>query len=121
MTPGETRAGYDGYEASRAIIQDCEDALTNWIPQNAVVTSKLSTRARNLSQRRQRRIRGEGVDLTGQDQPMDGDSWVPAHEHTGGEYDEEESEHHQHDELDQHEDGVNGEKRGREEERAVAA
>jgi len=121
VTPGETRAGYDGYEASRAIIQDCEDALTNWIPQNAVVTSKLSTRARNLSQRRQRRIHGEGVDLTEQDQPMDRDSWVPAHEHAGGEYDEEESEHHHHEEHDHHEDGVNGEKRGREEERAVAA
>merc|ERR1711964_270837 len=52
VTPGETRAAYDGYEASKAIIQDCEDALTNWVAANAKVSSTLSTRARTLSQRR---------------------------------------------------------------------
>merc|ERR1712098_505782 len=45
VTPGETRAAYDGYEASKAIIQDCEDALTNWVTANAKVSSTLSTRA----------------------------------------------------------------------------
>lgn len=86
VTPGETRAAYDGYDASRAIIQDCEDALTNWVSSNAAVNSKLSTRATNLSQRRRNNIsktRGDGVDLASQDQPMrdDRDSWVPADQH----------------------------------------
>merc|ERR1712000_258498 len=79
VTPGETRAAYDGYEASKAIIQDCEDALTNWVTSNAVVSSKLSTRARTLSQRRRNNIRArsEGHDLSGQDVPLnDGSSWT---------------------------------------------
>merc|ERR1712000_705257 len=71
VTPGETRQAYDGYEASKAIIQDCEDALTNWVSSRAQVASKLSTRARNLSQRRKNAAKREGgVDLAGQDQPM---------------------------------------------------
>ena len=37
VTPGETRQAYDGYETSKAVIQDCEDALTNWVEQNAAV------------------------------------------------------------------------------------
>lgn len=94
VTPGETRQAYDGYEASKAIIQDCEDALTNWVKGNAAVSAKLSTRARTLSQRRKANAakRAEGVDLTGQDKPMEGDrdSWVPAAQH--GEYEEEEEE-----------------------------
>lgn len=85
VTPGETRASYDGYDASKAIIQDCEDALTNWVSSNAAVSSKLSTRSRTLSQRRRNNIarRSEGVDLAGQDRPLRGDrdSWVPAQEH----------------------------------------
>lgn len=85
VTPGETRAAYDGYEASRAIIQDCEDSLTNWVSSTAAVSSKLSTRARTLSQRRRNNITRarDGVDLAGQDLPMRGDrdSWVPAQEH----------------------------------------
>ncbi|KIV78110.1 hypothetical protein, variant 2 [Exophiala sideris] len=85
VTPGESRPAYDGYEASKAIIQDCEDALTNWVSGHAQVSSKLSTRARTLSQRRKNNAskRGEGVDLAGQDQPMKGDrdSWVAATEH----------------------------------------
>ena len=106
VTPGETRNAYDGYEASKAIIQDCEDALTNWVEQNAAVKSKLSTRSRNLSQRRQQRA--EGVDLSGQDQHMDRESWVPASQHQG-EYEDDEDGELEHGE------------RGREEERAVAA
>ena len=93
VTPGETRNAYDGYEASKAIIQDCEDALTNWVEQNAKVHSKLSTRARTLSQRRhQNRAQGEGLDLSSQDQHMDRESglWIPASQHKGGEeYDDE--------------------------------
>ena len=103
VTPGETRNAYDGYEASKAIIQDCEDALTNWVEQNAAVKSKLSTRARTLSQRRKNR--GEGVDLSGQD-----NEWVPASQHgEGQDYDDDED--------------LEDEKaeRGREDERAVAA
>ncbi|KAL2060768.1 hypothetical protein VTL71DRAFT_9410 [Oculimacula yallundae] len=97
VTPGETRAAYDGYEASKAIIQDCEDALTNWVTANAKVSSTLSTRARTLSQRRRNNIQrnGEGHDLTGQDQSMnDRESglWVPASAHKGEEYDEDDEE-----------------------------
>ncbi|KAI9797692.1 MAG: Eisosome core component [Piccolia ochrophora] len=115
VTPGETRNAYDGYDTSKAIIQDCEDALTNWVSQNAAVSSKLSTRSRNLSQRRRRQA-NEPVDLAGQDQPMQTsrDSWVPASSHLDNEEEEEEEDD---DELPP----ANGEKRGREEERPVAA
>lgn len=126
VTPGETRAAYDGYEASKAIIQDCEDALTNWVTQNAAVSSKLSTRARTLSQRRRNNIkhRSEGHDLSSQDAPLnDGSSWVQASQHKDEEYEEEEEDDEDADErrhslLDS--DGLNGESRGRTQE-AVAA
>ena len=101
VTPGETRNAYDGYEASKAIIQDCEDALTNWVEQNAKVTSKLSTRTRTLSMRRQNR--NEGHDLSSQDNNMDRESWLPASQHQ--EYEDDDEEH-----VD----------RGREEERVAA-
>lgn len=118
VTPGETRNAYDGYEASKAIIQDCEDALTNWVTQNAAVKSNLSTRARTLSQRRTNRNAGQGVDLAHQDQPMDGDRqsglWISASQHQGGgEYDDEEDEEEANSEV------PNGESRGREEERVA--
>jgi hypothetical protein len=73
VTPGETRAAYDGYEASKAIIQDCEDALTNWVDSKSSVKANLSTRARTLSQRRRNNIQrnAEGHDLTGQDAPYE--------------------------------------------------
>ena len=95
------------------IIQDCEDALTNWVEQNAAVSSKLSTRARNLSQRG----RKEGVDLSGQDSSLkDRESglWVPAGTHREYQDDEEEEE-------EEEETPANAESRGREEERAAAA
>lgn len=103
VTPGESRPAYDGYEASKAIIQDCEDALTNWVQSKSVVRSNLSTRARTLSQRR--KAKAEGVDLSHQDSAMDGEreGWVPAHQH--GEYDNE----------DEEEDEGRSEARGREE------
>jgi hypothetical protein len=134
VTPGETRQAYDGYEASKAyvtepealwhtltqhsIIQDCEDALTNWVSQNASVSSKLSQRSRTLSQRRRNATRrGDGVDLSGQDQPLDRESglWIPATEHQGNGYEDR-------DDLD---DDVNStiaseHQRGREEERIAA-
>jgi hypothetical protein len=125
VTPGETRAAYDGYEASKAIIQDCEDALTNWVTQNAAVSSKLSTRARTLSTRRRNNIkaRAEGHDLSGQDAPLhDRDSWVVAGEHKGDEYDEDEEDEDDvpsHSALDS-DHGANGEHRGRTQE-ALAA
>ena len=91
VTPGETRPAYDGYEASKAIIQDCEDSLTNWVTQNAAVSAKLSTRSRTLSQRRRNNIKARteggvgataGHDLSAQDAPLnDRDSWVPANQH----------------------------------------
>lgn len=117
-----------------SIIQDCEDALTNWVTSNAAVKPKLSTRARNLSQRRQNRTQrhqGEGVDLASQDQPMkDRESglWVPANahrEHGVGGYGEQQ---HEDDDDEEEEEGaahgqssLNGEARGREEERAAEA
>lgn len=118
-----------------SIIQDCEDALTNWVTSNAAVKPKLSTRARNLSQRRhqnQNRVQrqpGEGVDLASQDQPMkghEGGLWVPANahrEHGIGGFGEQEDEQEEDDE-EEHVHGqssLNGETRGREEERAVEA
>lgn len=111
VTPGETRPAYDGYEASKAIIQDCEDALTNWVTQNAAVKAKLSTRARTLSQRRRNNIKArseglqlqqqqgqqqpaQGHDLSAQDAPLnDGESWVPAGQHDFDDEDEDETEH----------------------------
>jgi hypothetical protein len=108
VTPGETRAAYDGYEASKAIIQDCEDALTNWVTANAVVSSKLSTRSRTLSQRRRSNIiaHNEGHDLSSQDQPInDGSSWV-------GRSRDVESEEDGHSALDS-DGGLNDESRGR--------
>lgn len=113
VTPGETRQAYDGYEASKAIIQDCEDALTNWVTSNAVVSSKLSTRSRNLSQRRRNNIRtrGEGHDLSGQDAPLnDSSSWVGR----GVDSDEEEEEDDDvRDSVLDSEIGAHGEVRGR--------
>ena len=115
VTPGETRAAYDGYEASKAIIQDCEDALTNWVQAHASVKSSLSQRSRTLSQRRKANAakRAEGHDLSGQDTALKGDrsSWVPAAEH--GDYASA-------DEDEEDEDEANG-LRGREEERSAVA
>ena len=63
---------------------------------HAAVSSKLSTRARNLSQRRHAKAGGarEGVDLAGQDAPLKGDrdSWVNAGEHQAEYEDEDEEE-----------------------------
>lgn len=115
VTPGETRHAYDGYEASKAIIQDCEDALSNWVTSKAVVKSGLSQRSRTLSQRHRNNIskNREGVDLSTQDQPMTGDrdSWLPADQHPTAQYED-------------GEDGAStleGEVRGREEEREPIA
>ncbi|KAH0142382.1 meiotic expression up-regulated protein 14, partial [Aureobasidium melanogenum] len=117
VTPGETRNAYDGYEASKAIIQDCEDSLTNWVEQNAAVTSSLSTRTRTLSQRRRNRHQGEAVDLAGQDAPMeqsrDSNLWIPASQHQHAD---------RYEDDDEEEDAsvANGSVRGREEERVAA-
>lgn len=117
VTPGETRQAYDGYEASKAIIQDCEDALTNWVTSSAAVRSNLSTRSRTLSQRRANNIKRGAED--GQDSLKERDSWVPADQH---------ADYHVDDVSD---DGVveddtgsvtaNGEHRGRTEEREPVA
>jgi hypothetical protein len=117
VTPGETRAAYDGYEASKAIIQDCEEALTNWVTSHAAVRSNLSTRARTLSTRRRNNIkaRSEGLDLSGQDAPLnDRDSWVAAGDHKGEEYEEEEEdEDDRAHSVPDSDNGLNGEQRGR--------
>jgi hypothetical protein len=91
------------------IIQDCEDALTNWVPQHAAVSSKLSQRARTLSLRRTQREH-DPIDLSHQDRPIDGDSWIESK----GEYEEHEETANNHEHMldeDEH--------RGREEERAM--
>jgi hypothetical protein len=120
VTPGETRAAYDGYEASKAIIQDCEDALTNWVTSTAAVSSKLSTRSRTLSQRRRSNIqaRTEGLDLSNQDAPLnDGSSWVA---HRDVESDEEDDLDDNRNSVLDSDGGLNGETRGRTQE-AIAA
>lgn len=100
-----------------SIIQDCEDSLTNWVEQNAAVTSSLSTRTRTLSQRRRNRHQGEAVDLAGQDAPMeqsrDSNLWIPASQHHNAD---------RYEDDDEEEDAsvVNGSVRGREEERVAA-
>ncbi|GAV26969.1 hypothetical protein PMKS-000430 [Pichia membranifaciens] len=42
VTPGETRPSYDGYEASKQIIIDCENALATWTFETAAVKPTLS-------------------------------------------------------------------------------
>ena len=42
VTPGETRPAYDGYEASKQIIIDCESALNEWTLDGAQVKPTLS-------------------------------------------------------------------------------
>ncbi|KAF2402738.1 hypothetical protein EJ06DRAFT_541650 [Trichodelitschia bisporula] len=129
VTPGETRGAYDGYDASKAIIQDCEDALTNWVQKNASVTTSLSTRARTLSQRRKNRIaqrHNEGHDLSGQDKPLrspDSDEWEPENtrqlEAAETHNVEADSEDEVEDDYVIRSNGENGEKRGRSQERAA--
>merc|ERR1712000_743477 len=123
VTPGETRAAYDGYEASKAIIQDCEDALTNWVEANAVVSSKLSTRSRTLSQRRRTNIRNrnEGHDLSGQDAPLnDGSSWQAHDRDLESEEDDLDIDEKRQSSLLDNEGSLNGETRGRTQEAVVA-
>lgn len=101
-----------------SIIQDCEDALTNWVTANASVKPKLSTRARNLSQRRhQHRDQGEGVDLSGQDSSMkdnrESGLWVPAGAHREYQNPDDDEEEEEEEEAA----APHGEERGRDEER----
>ena len=118
VTPGETRHAYDGYEASKSIIQDCEEALTNWVSSKAEVKAPMSDRSRTLSQRHRENVvskrNAEGVDLSSQDQPMKGDrdSWVPADQHAT---------YHDEDDGEEVASTVDGENRGREEEREPEA
>lgn len=44
VTPGETRPSYDGYEASKQIIIDCENALGSWTLDQASIKPTLSIR-----------------------------------------------------------------------------
>lgn len=113
VTPGETRHSYDGYEASKSIIQDCEEALTNWVSSKSVVKAPMSSRSRTLSQRHRENVsksRADGIDLSCQDQPMKGDrdSWVPADQHES---------YHTEEDGEEEASTVDGENRGREEER----
>ncbi|CRK43337.1 hypothetical protein BN1723_016162, partial [Verticillium longisporum] len=124
VTPGETRQAYDGYEASKAIIQDCEDSLTSWVTSNAAVSSKLSTRSRTLSTRRRNNIKAREHDLSGQDAPLNDDSsWMPATRNKEiddySDEDELDEDDHRHSVLES-DTGLNGETRGRQQE-AVAA
>lgn len=113
VTPGETRHSYDGYEASKSIIQDCEEALTNWVSSKAVVKAPMSSRSRTLSQRHRENVsksRTDGIDLSCQDEPMksDRDSWVPADQHAS---------YHVEEDGVEEASTVEVENRGREEER----
>ncbi|KAG5437216.1 hypothetical protein PCANB_001007 [Pneumocystis canis] len=42
ITPGETRAAYDGYEQSKQIIIDCENALSQWSLETSTIKPILS-------------------------------------------------------------------------------
>ncbi|CAI8493050.1 unnamed protein product [Hanseniaspora opuntiae] len=42
VVPGETRPAYDGYEASKQIIVDAEQALSNWTLDTAQIKPTLS-------------------------------------------------------------------------------
>lgn len=44
VTPGEIRPSYDGYDASKQILQDCEVALREWTFDQATVKPSLSIR-----------------------------------------------------------------------------
>lgn len=44
VTPGETRPAYDGFDASKQIIIDCENALANWTLDQAVIKPSLTLR-----------------------------------------------------------------------------
>ncbi|KAK6508533.1 Eisosome core component [Arthrobotrys conoides] len=101
VTPGETRPAYDGYENSKHIIQDCEDALSNWVAGNAAVKSSLSVRTRN--HRNKRRQQTEGVSLE------DRGSWVSAGEHerrVDDDEDEDEEEEEVGEEIDDEDEDV---------------
>ncbi|KAA8913759.1 Eisosome component PIL1-domain-containing protein, partial [Sphaerosporella brunnea] len=86
VTPGETRPAYDGYEDSKSIIQDCEDALTDWTESRSMVRPRLSkrgVRARRTGGRATRVRKPVGLE----DRPVsDEEGWVPAetHERTNG-------------------------------------
>ena len=67
VTPGETRESYEGYEDSKQIILDCENALTNWTLNDAAVQPTLSTRRSN-------KMPEGGVSLSNQDQPLERES-----------------------------------------------
>ena len=67
----------------RSIIQDCEDALTNWVESKAQVRPRLSQRGARPRRTggRASRVR-QPINLAGQDRPLhDDQSWVPADEH----------------------------------------
>lgn len=69
-----------------SIIQDCEDALTNWVEAKAAVRSRLSirgSRQRRTHGRGTRVGNGEGISLADQDRPLlrGSGEWVPADEH----------------------------------------
>ena len=49
VTPGETRPAYDGYEDSKQIIVDCENALMDWTHAGAQVKPSLSVRRNRAS------------------------------------------------------------------------
>jgi len=67
VTPGETRESYEGYEDSKQIILDCENALTNWTLEDAAVQPTLSVR-------KSHKVPEGGVNLSGQDQPLQRES-----------------------------------------------
>lgn len=50
VTPGETRPAYDGYEASKQIIIDAENALASWTLDQASVKPTLSIRRTNATE-----------------------------------------------------------------------
>ena len=81
VTPGEARPAYDSYDASKQIIVDCENALSDWTLDTASVRSRLSVRKPKTRTTTHRS--DIGGDLSQQDKPLERETslWVPASEH----------------------------------------
>lgn len=60
VTPGETRPSYDGYDASKQIIIECENALANWTLDQAAVKPTLSIRPNDSEYEEVDQWEGEG-------------------------------------------------------------
>lgn len=78
VTPGETRPAYDGYEASKQIIIDAENALNEWTLDTAQVKPSLSIRQADYEDYDEEE---EEQEQEGEQQWVDEETHVQEHEH----------------------------------------